>query len=1285
MSDPDDLPAEPSSDRSLIGRLIRFCLEQKLVVALAVVGLVAWGVMVAPFDWNFGGLPRDPVPTDAIPDIGENQQIVFSEWPGRSPQDVEDQITYPLTTTLLGMSGVRTVRGISMFGFSSIYVIFDEHVDLDTARNRILARLSSLPPGSVPEGVKPSLGPEATALGQVYWYTLEGRDPDGNPAGGWDLQELRSIQDWTVRYGLLAARGVAEVASVGGFVKEYQVDVDPDAMRANGVTLAQVFSAVKRSNVDVGARTIEVNRVEYVVRGLGFIKKVGDLENAVVKAADNVPIRIKDVARVALGPALRRGAIDKDGAEAVGGVVVVRYGFNPLEAISNAKQKIADIEPGLPRKAVIDYRKANRQTVEDFAAAQGFEAYADATLNQAAWLEWLTAAPRDEWPSWVTTSQVRIVPFYDRTGLIHETLGTLNKALTEEILVTIIVVLIMLMNLRSSLLISAQLPLAVLVCFVAMRLFGVDANIVALSGIAIAIGTIVDMGIIVTENILKHLDAASPEESRLDVVRRAATEVGGAVLTAVMTTIVGFLPVFTMTGAEGKLFRPLAFTKTFALVASIVVALTIVPAAAHLLFGRKHRGKVLPRLFGMALVAGGVAVGILVAWWAGLVIALLGLWQLTAALLPERLRRVGPWLINGAAVLLVGILLTKRWLPFGPERGMILNGLFVLGLIGGLLTLFWLFRSAYPHILRWCLNHKAAFLGIPLVVIAAGVFIWRGLGTEFMPPLDEGSFLYMPTTMTHASLGEALDVIQKQDQALRAVPEIDTVVGKIGRADTPLDPAPISMIETVINYKSEYVTDADGSPINFRYDRSRGEFVRGADGQLTPDPGGRPFRQWREHIRSPADIWKEIVEAADLPGTTSASVLQPIAARLVMLQSGMRAPMGVKVKGPTLEAIERAALDIERLLKQVPGVEPSAVVADRLVAKPYIEIEPDDQALARHGLNRRDVLEVIAVAIGGNQITTTVEGAERYPVRVRYLRELRDSIETLGRILVPAPDGTQIPLIQLADIRHVRRAQAIKSEDARKVGYVLFDKQPGQAEVDVVRRCQAYLGAKIESGELQLPPGVSYEFAGTYESQVRSQKTLALVLPLALFLIFIILYFQFRAVSTTLLVFFGILVAWGGGFILIWLYGQPWFLDVELLGANLRDVFQVHPVNLSVAIWVGFLALFGIASDDGVIMATYLNQSFAARPTTTVREIREATVAAAMRRIRPCLMTSATTILALLPVLTSRGRGSDIMVPMAIPSFGGMFVVIISVLMTPVLYSLVKELRLKRNASAAAA
>jgi len=1220
--------------KTLIDRVIYFCLANKLIVLLVLLALIVWGVLVAPFDWELDFLPRAPVPVDAIPDIGENQQIVFTEWPGRSPQDVQDQITYPLTVSLLGIPAVKTIRSNSFFGFSSIYVIFNEDVDFYWSRSRILEKLNSLPADALPEGLQPALGPDATALGQVFWYTLEAGDKDGFPTGGWDLDELRSIQDWNVRYALMSAEGVSEVASVGGFVKEYQIDVDPDAMRAFEVGLDEIFEAVKASNVDVGARTIEVNKVEYVIRGLGFIEGLSDVEKTVIKVRDNVPVYVKDIGNVSLGPALRRGALDKGGAEAVGGVVAVRYGYNPLRAIKNVKEKINEIAPGLPRKVLSDG----------------------------------------------TVSQVQVIPFYDRTGLIYETLGTLETALTEEILVTVIVVVVLVMHFRSSVLISAMLPLAVLMCFIAMKLFGVDANIVALSGIAIAIGTIVDIGIIICENILRRLKEAGGSESRLGIVYRASSEVSGAVLTAVATTVVGFLPVFTMTGAEGKLFKPLAFTKTFALIASVIIAVTIIPPAAHIVLAKRFKLKRMSRyILGILLAVSGVAATFRFSWWVGAIILAIAAYHLFVNRLPDRVKNKRNLITNILAVSLVGIILTVHWLPVGAEKGVLINLIFIVVLIGGVLLFFRLFQKFYPRILGWCLEHKIAFLLIPAALTLFGAYIWAGLGKEFMPPLDEGSFLYMPTTMPHASIGEALDILQKQDAAFQSIPEIESVVGKIGRAESPLDPAPVSMIETVINYKPEYVLDKDGRRVRFKYDKKKKEFVRDEDGRLVRDKRGRPYRQWREHISGPDSIWDEIAKAGRIPGTTGAPPLQPIAARIVMLQSGMRAPMGIKVKGPDLDTIEEVGIELERLLKEVPSVDPATVNADRIIGKPYLEIDIDRDAIARYGISIRNIQDVIEVAIGGRRITTTVEGRERYPVRVRYMRELRDQIETLGKILVPSSNGAQIPLVELTNIGKLnevynRGPQAIKSEDTFLVGYVLFDKKRGFAEVDVVEQCAQFLEEKIAANELVIPEGVSYSFAGTYQSQVRAQKTLRLVIPLALFIIFMILYFHFKSTITSLMVFSGIAVAWAGGFLMIWFYAQPWFLNFSFFGVNLRQLFQMHPINLSVAIWVGFLALFGIASDDGVVMCTYLEQTFGGARGENLADIREKVIKAGTRRVRPCLMTTATTILALMPVLTSTGRGSDIMVPMAIPVFGGMTIEILTMLVVPVLYSLKKEL-----------
>ncbi|MGK7368916.1 MAG: efflux RND transporter permease subunit, partial [Candidatus Halalkalibacterium sp. M3_1C_030] len=647
--------------------------------------MTGWGISVAPFNWDIDFLPRDPVAVDAIPNLGQNQQIVYTRWSGRSPQDVEDQITYPLTTQLLTVPGVKTVRSTSIIGMSSIYVIFDEDVDFYWSRSRILEKLNSLPSGTLPGGVQPALGPDATGLGQIYWYTLEGRDQDGNPAGGWDLQELRSLQDFYVGYGLSAAEGVSEVAPIGGFISEYQVDVDPESMQEYGISMTEVFNAVRSSNAEVGARTIEMNNVEYLVRGLGYIKNLDDLEQAVVKVVDNTPVRIGNVAKVSRGPALRRGALDKAGAEAVGAVVVAREGANPMEVIKNVKSKITEISAGLPSK-----------TLEDG-----------------------------------TISKVSIVPFYDRGELIQETLGTLEEALTLEVLITIIVIVVMVLNLRTSLLISGMLPVAILMTFIAMKLADVDANIVSLSGIAIAIGTIVDMGIVLSENMLQHMQRADEKDNLLEVIYRATTEVAHAIITAITTTIVSFLPVFTMVAAEGKLFIPLAFTKTFALVASIIIVITLIPPFAHWFFSIKIRKRPLKLAWNSLLVIGGLVVTVGYLPWAGLVLMAFGLLNGAALFTNGKFQDRLPTLNMALIVLAVTWLLTRTWLPLGPGVSLFGNFITVALLLTVIMGSFWLVIYYYEPILDWCLRRKALFLSIPASFSVLAVVIWLGFSSVF--------------------------------------------------------------------------------------------------------------------------------------------------------------------------------------------------------------------------------------------------------------------------------------------------------------------------------------------------------------------------------------------------------------------------------------------------------------------------------------------------------------------------------------------------------------------------
>ena len=1264
--------------------IIRFFLENKLAAFVLLIVFTIWGLITAPFTWNLP-LPSDPVPVDAIPDLGENQQIVFTEWMGRSPQDVEDQITYPLSTTLLGIPGVKSIRCNSMFGFSSIYIIFDESVEFYWSRSRILEKLNALPNGLLPPGVQPSLGPDATALGQVFWYTLEGRDEAGNPTGGWDLQEIRSVQDFQVKYALNAVNGVSEVASVGGFVKEYQIDVNPQTLQSYGIPLSAVLEAARNSNRDAGAQTIEMNQAEYLVRGLGYVHTVEDLQKAVVRVTNNVPIRISDLAVVTMGPAPRRGILDKDGAEVAGGVVVARYGANPLLVIDGIKAKIKEINAGLPRKILADGR----------------------------------------------ISQLTVIPFYDRTQLIHETIGTLERALSDEILITIIVVMVLVLNLQASILISSLLPIAVLMTFIVMRYAGVEANIVALSGIAIAIGVMVDVGIVFVENIVRHLEM--PENRGIrgkklqDVIFTSVSEVSSAIFTALATTLVSFLPVFALQGAEGKLFKPLAFTKTIALGAAFVLGLVVLPALAHLVLSLKTDRKRTKRFWSIVLIVLGVGLYYLSGQWIGLILSVLGVNRLFEDRWPAS-RNSAPAILQIAILVLAAtFLLAGEWVPLGHQQPALINFLFVIGIVGGILMALWAMVYFYEPILKWCLRNKALFLLLPVFTIFFGIIIWLGwqrsmgfadksldtigmnagessfwksmerrfpgLGKEFMPSLDEGSFLLMPTAMPHSGVEANRQTVAQLDMLLANIPEVDLAVGKAGRAESALDPAPIFMFENVINYKPEYIIDASGKRLTFQVDDkgryllntgdtlSQEQILARGIGQdaLVPDKDGQYFRNWRAQIKRPDDIWQEIVRAAQLPGITSAPKLQPIETRLVMLQTGMRAPMGIKVFGPDLQTIEDFGLRLESLLKEVDGVKAEAVFADRIVGKPYLNLRIDRDAASRFGLNIEDVQKFIEAAIGGVTVTTTVEGRERYDVRVRYPRELRDNPEKIRTMLIPTPVGAQIPLGDLVKIEYLPGPQMIKSEETFLVGFVLFDKEAGRAEVDVVQAAQSFLAEKIRTGELIVPTGVRYVFSGTYENQVRAVKRLGIVIPLCLILIFLLLYFQFKTIIASTIHFSGVFVAFAGGFILIWLYGQDWFLNFSIADMSMRSLFQIHPINLSVAVWVGFIALFGIATDDGVIMGTYIHQVFEEKQPQSVQEVRAAVLEAGKKRVRPAMMTAATALIALLPVLTSTGKGADIMVPMAIPTFGGMSIQLMTMFVVPVLQALWRENAVKKQ------
>ena len=1254
INDPNRARAPLSAFGIFVDRLI----ENRWLVLGGMLVMIWLGLRYSPFESDWG-VERDPIAVDAIPDIGENQQIIQIMWMGRSPQDIDDQLTYPLASSLMGVPGVTTVRSTSMLGMALVYVIFDEDVEFYWSRSRIQEALASLPPGLVPEGATLTLGPDATALGQVYFYTLEGRTPEGAPAGGWDLNELRSIQDWQVRYALREVAGVSEVASVGGHVQSLVVEPDPLELRARGIDLHELWGAVRDASAEVGASTTELNGVEYILRGRGFARSAEDIEQAVVRVVEGVPVRVGDLARVSLQPTERIGALDKGGAEAVGGIVVARYGTNPMAALEGVHTAVEALNRSLPSKTLADG----------------------------------------------TISQVQVVPYLDRSELIRATIGTLESSLQESILITIVVVLVLMGHLRSSVLISGLLPLAVLWCFVVMKWMGVTANVVALSGIAIAIGTMADLGIVATENIVERVKQAAPDIPLQRVIAHAAGETAGPTLTALMTTVLSFLPVFFLEGAEGKLFSPLAFTKTWALLLSYFIAMTVIPVGAWFLLRRSMEAKRVVLGVNVVLLAVGVYIAIAVGPLIGaLVVVVAALRLFTLRDLPPAspkarvqalIHQTISWLIAIVAL----IALAQAWMPLGVGAGNFPNALFTVGLLGGILLGLRVFEFYYRPLLRFVLSHRSIFAILPLSIMVLGLISWQGiprlsaslpepiresglvtglgevfpgLGREFMPTLDEGAFLYMPTAAPHASLGEIKRLTAMLDQRIEAIPEIQSAVSKIGRAETALDPAPLSMLETVITYHSEYIEDEQGRRMTFRSDGA-GNFLRDEADALIPAPRGDVYRQWRPEITSTDDIWAQIVHAGEIPGLTGAPVLQPISARVVMLQSGIRAAMALRLRGHDLNDLFSAAQVFEGAIREHPMVARESVVADRTAGRPYLVIDADRARMAAEGVTMAQLQSTLEGAVGGMQAATLYQGRERYAVSVRLPRDARDDVESIGQIPVMTASGALQPLSWFADLNYELGPMMITAENGQMVTWVMFGGVPGSAEVDVVESVREYLDGALDEGAIAIPSGVRYDFVGSYESAERANARLAILIPIAVFIVFIVLQLQLRSPVVTAMVFSGVIVAAGGGMIGLWVYNWAEGKTLLFFGHDLLEVFQIVPTNLSVAVWVGFIALAGITTDDGVVMASWLQQRFQEVKPKTREDVRRLVLEVGERRIRPCLMTTATTILALLPVMTSKGTGADVMVPMAIPAFGGMLFEVISLFIVPALYSAWQE------------
>ena len=1028
----------------MLRQIIEASARNPFLVALGVAGLVAWGVVA---------ILRTPL--DAIPDLSDVQVIVLTEFPGQAPQVVEDQVTYPLSTALLAVPYAEVVRGYSFFGLSFVYVIFEDGTDLYWARSRVLESLNVVS-ARLPRGVTPALGPDATGVGWVYEYALVDR------TGAHDLADLRSLQDWHLRYELQAVPGVAEVASVGGHVRQYQVEVDPNELAAYGLSLAHVRHAIQRSNAEIGGKLVEQAETEFMVRGRGYLDSTRDLEQVAVGANESgTPILLGNVATVSLGPELRRGLTDLDGeGEAAAGVVIMRFGENALETVRNVKAKLAELADTLP-------------------------------------------------------PGVEIVPVYDRAPLIERAVGNLRSKLVQQALIVAAICAVFLLHVRSALVAILLLPLGLLFSFIVMYHQGINANIMSLGGIAIAIGTMIDAGIVMVENAHRHLERDGGRRPRREVLVNAAVEVGPSLFLSLLIVTASFLPIFALEAQEGRLFKPLAYTKTYAMAGAALLSITVVPALMI-------------------------------------------------------------WLVRGRIR--------------GQDRNP-LNRLLVRG---------------YRPLLRAALGQRWILLAVALLLLVASALPFQRIGSEFMPPLDEGDLLYMPTTLPGVSITKARELLQQTDRIIASLPEVERVFGKAGRAETATDPAPLWMIETTITLK--------------------------------------PREQWRPGM-TPEKLVRELDSMIRFPGLTNVWTM-PIKNRIDMLSTGIKTPVGIKVSGPDLGVLEKVGEQIEAALRDVPGT--LSVYSERVVGGNYLEVDIDRARIARYGLTVGDVQDVIQTAIGGMNISQTIEGLERYPVNVRYSRELRDDLSSLRRVLVPTPGGAQVPLEQLAALRFAKGPPSIKTENARPNAWVYVDLEGIDvgSYVDMAR--------PILEQRVSLPPGYTLQWSGQYEYLERAQRRLTLIVPVTLGIIFLLLYLNFRRLSDTLLVIGALPFAMVGGVLLVWL------LDYDF----------------SVAVGAGFLALAGLTAETGVIMVLFLNQARQRALETgrlqTQQDLWRAIVAGATDRARPLLMTVASDVIGLLPIMWGVGTGSETMRRIAAPMVGGVVTAtLVTLFLVPVLFALV--------------
>jgi len=1155
----------------MIEKIIEWSVNNKFMVILATIFIIFGGIFAV-----------NEISIDAIPDLSDVQVIVYTDYAGQAPQVVEDQVTYPLTTAMLSVPYAKVVRGYSFFGLSFVYIIFEDGTDLYWARSRVLEYLNFVA-ARLPEGVTPSLGPDATGVGWVYEYIVR------DTTGAYDLQQLRSIQDWYLRYELTAVPGVSEVASIGGFVKQYQVEVDPNRLLAYNVPISEVRTAIQKSNKDVGGKLVEMGETEFMVRGLGYISSLEDLEN-IALGVDRMgtPVLLKHVANIHLGPELRRGILEWNGeGEVVGGVVVMRFGENALEVIKRVKEKLKNLEKGLPEGVVIDMG-------------------------------------------------------YDRSGLIERAVNTLSKKLVEEMIAVAMVCILFLLHFRSAFVSIFTLPVGILMSFIIMYFLGINVNIMSLGGIAIAIGVMVDASVVLVENAHKHLQRDQGEKSHTEIILTASKEVGPALFYSLLIITVSFLPVFSLQEQSGRLFKPLAYTKTFAMAASSVLAITIVPVLMIFFVREKALDPVISRRRKTIIWALMILGPILLVVGAGMAGAELPDWSLVAAII--------------VSIFILICLVPQKIIP---EKRNPLSRLFV--------RIYMLFIH---RILKW----RKTVVVLTIVLMAASYFPASELGSEFMPPLNEGDLLYMPTTLPGISITKARELLQQTDKIIQSFPEVHHTLGKIGRAETPTDPAPLSMIETTImlrpkvEYEAIHVkrffSDWPGwvkKPLVWVWPEEKKGKIEHAWRKRKIK---RFFSTWPEFIKHPlAILWPEerfitidelaedLDQAIQFPGLTNAWTM-PIKTRIDMLSTGIKTPVGIKLMGPDLDVLSDLGSKIEAVMQNIPGT--LSAFSERVTGGNYLDIEIRRDHIARYGLTIADVQAVIMTAVGGMNVTYTVEGLERYPVSLRYNRELRDDLKRLKRVLVPTPTGTQVPLAQLVDFSIHKGPAGIKTENSRKTAWIYVDLK-GVDVGSYVNKAK-----EIVDQQVDFPSGYSIVWSGQYEYMEKARKTLNIIVPITVLVIFILLYIHFKSIVESAIVMATLPFALIGG---IWLL---FILDY----------------NISVAVVVGFIALAGLAAETGVVMLVYLDESFNRRKAegrmNTEDDIHEAIVEGAVDRVRPKLMTVATTLIGLLAVMYGAETGSQVMKRIAAPMVGGLISsTVLTLVILPVVYDIWKRWALR--------